>query len=199
MESGKKITEKRTSVRRHLYHLTKMRIGTGLPLRDCLILDISDGGVRLYVGGLNVPDKFNLLLGEDVVSECSYEVIWRRDREIGAKLVSPSLPLLEPCNPGDSETSIMLSPKAKERRRAPRYPCERLAKIQGNPPRRTSSRPVNGRDGPNPIPSAPDLLSSDRERPISEHGPAEDCTSLRPCSAANPAASRSCTTADVLV
>jgi PilZ domain len=29
----------------------------------------------------------------------------------------------------------MLSPKAKERRRAPRYPCERLAKIQGNPPR----------------------------------------------------------------
>jgi hypothetical protein len=63
-----------------------------MPLRDCLILDISDGGVRLYVGGLNVPDQFNLLLGEDVVSECYYEVIWRRDREIGAKLVSPSLP-----------------------------------------------------------------------------------------------------------
>jgi hypothetical protein len=92
MESAKKTTEKRTSVRRHLYHLTKMRIGTIIPLRDCLILDISDGGVRLYVGGLNVPDKFNLLLGEDVVSECSYEVIWRRGREIGAKLISPSLP-----------------------------------------------------------------------------------------------------------
>jgi PilZ domain len=28
----------------------------------------------------------------------------------------------------------MLQPRAKERRRAPRYPCERLAKIQANPP-----------------------------------------------------------------
>ena len=28
----------------------------------------------------------------------------------------------------------MLSPMAKQRRRALRYPCERLAKIQGNPP-----------------------------------------------------------------
>ena len=120
MESAKKTTERRTSVRRHLYHLTKMRIGTGLPLRDCLILDISDGGVRLYVGGLNVPDQFNLLLGEDIVSECSYEVIWRRGRELGAKLVSPSLPLFEPCNRASRSTFIMLSPRAKETHRAPR-------------------------------------------------------------------------------
>ena len=28
----------------------------------------------------------------------------------------------------------MLQPRAEERRRAPRYPCERLAKIQGSPP-----------------------------------------------------------------
>ena len=84
--------EKRTLVRRRLHHLTKMKIGSGIPLRDCLILDISDHGVRIYIGGLNVPDRFNLLLGEDVVSEYSYEVIWRRDREIGAKLVNPSLP-----------------------------------------------------------------------------------------------------------
>jgi hypothetical protein len=29
----------------------------------------------------------------------------------------------------------MLSPTGNERRRAPRHPCERLARIQGNPPR----------------------------------------------------------------
>jgi hypothetical protein len=91
MESAKP-KEKRTSVRRELYHLTKMKTGSGAPLRDCLILDITDRGVRLYIGGLDVPDRFNLLLGEDVVSECSYEVIWRRDRELGAKLISPSNP-----------------------------------------------------------------------------------------------------------
>ena len=28
----------------------------------------------------------------------------------------------------------MLQPRAKKRRRAPRYPCERLAKIKGSPP-----------------------------------------------------------------
>ena len=63
------------------------------PLRDCLILDISDDGVRLYVGGLNVPDQFALLVGEDAVTERTYQVIWRRDREIGAKLVGPSTAL----------------------------------------------------------------------------------------------------------
>jgi PilZ domain len=85
--------ERRASERRLMHHLTKIRIGNNIPLRDCLILDISDRGVRLYVGNLDVPDRFNLLIGEDVVSECSYEVIWRRDREIGAKLVSvPSNP-----------------------------------------------------------------------------------------------------------
>jgi hypothetical protein len=32
-------TEQRTSVRRHLYHLTKMKTGSGSALRDCLILE----------------------------------------------------------------------------------------------------------------------------------------------------------------
>ena len=82
--------ENRQSSRRRLANMTKMRLAPNAPLRDCLILDISDEGVRLYVGGLNVPDQFILLIGEDVVKECTYQVIWRRDREIGAKLVGPS-------------------------------------------------------------------------------------------------------------
>ena len=82
--------ENRQSSRRRLANMTKMRLAPNAPLRDCLILDISDEGVRLYVGGLTVPDQFILLIGEDVVKECTYQVIWRRDREIGAKLVGPS-------------------------------------------------------------------------------------------------------------
>ena len=80
--------ENRQSPRRRLTHLTKMRTGLNAPLRDCLILDMSDEGVRLYIGGLSVPDQFVLLLGEDVVRECVYRVIWRRDREIGAKVIT---------------------------------------------------------------------------------------------------------------
>ncbi len=82
--------ESRQSARRALVNMTKMRTAPDAPLRDCLILDISDEGVRLYVGGLNVPDQFALLVGEDVVTERTYQVIWRRDREIGAKLVGPA-------------------------------------------------------------------------------------------------------------
>jgi len=82
--------ENRQSLRRRLVNMTKMRLAPNAPLRDCLILDISDDGVRLYVGGLNVPDQFILLIGEGVAKECTYQVIWRRDREIGAKLIRPS-------------------------------------------------------------------------------------------------------------
>lgn len=82
--------ENRQSARRRLFNLTKIKTGPDAPLRDCLILDMSEQGVRLYVGGLNIPAQFTLLLGDDAVSECVYEVIWRRDREIGARLVKPS-------------------------------------------------------------------------------------------------------------
>jgi hypothetical protein len=87
MESPKS-NENRQSPRRRLINLTKMRTEPSAPLRDCLVLDMSDEGVRLYVGGLSVPDEFVLLLGEEVVRECTYHVVWRRDREIGAKLVA---------------------------------------------------------------------------------------------------------------
>jgi PilZ domain len=83
--------ENRQSPRRRLANLTKIRTAPDAPLRDCLILDMSHEGVRLYIGGLNIPDQFVLLVGDDVVAECTYQVIWRRDREIGAKLVQPLL------------------------------------------------------------------------------------------------------------
>ena len=34
---------------------------------DCLVIDISDDGVRLNVGALDVPDEFLLLLSSDGV------------------------------------------------------------------------------------------------------------------------------------
>jgi hypothetical protein len=88
MESPKS-KEHRQSPRRRLANLTKIKTAPDAPLRDCLILDMSDEGVRLYIGGLNVPDQFVLLVGEDDATECKYQVIWRRDREIGAKLIRP--------------------------------------------------------------------------------------------------------------
>ncbi len=58
--------------------------------RECLILGISDGGVRLYVVGFDVPDEFVLLLsGDDGIEEQNkFKVVWRQDDEVGAELVS---------------------------------------------------------------------------------------------------------------
>ncbi len=67
-----------------------MLIGADTAPRDCLILGISDRGVRLYVVGFDVPDEFVLLLsGDDGIEEQNkFRVAWRQDNEVGAELVS---------------------------------------------------------------------------------------------------------------
>ena len=57
--------------------------------RDCLIINISDGGVRLNAEGLDVPDEFVLLLSTDgVIQENKCKVAWRYGDEVGAKFVT---------------------------------------------------------------------------------------------------------------
>ncbi len=75
--------ERRGAKRCHLYHTVKMQFGADRRQRECIILDISDEGVRVYAVGFDVPDEF-VLLFSDVVRE-RYKVIWRRAREVGAK------------------------------------------------------------------------------------------------------------------
>ncbi len=91
MQSLKHDEDRRESARRHLYHRAKLRIGAGTPPRECLVLDISDTGVRLDIVGFHVPDEFVLLLsGDRIVERC--KVIWRRDREVGAKFIGQEPP-----------------------------------------------------------------------------------------------------------
>jgi PilZ domain len=83
--------ERRLSRRRLLNRVAKIRLGNAALPRDCLITDISDGGVRLHVEGFDVPDEFVLLLsGDDIKSKgCAYKVVWRSGFEIGAKFLGP--------------------------------------------------------------------------------------------------------------
>ena len=57
--------------------------------RECLVTDISEGGVRIFVEGYQVPDEFILLLTGDGVApeQRTYRVVWRLGSEIGAKFV----------------------------------------------------------------------------------------------------------------
>ena len=90
MHSPNLYEERRGSTRRHVFHTVKMLIGADTAPRDCLILGISDGGVRLYVVGFDVPNEFVLLLsGDDDIEEANkFRVIWRQNNEVGAEFVS---------------------------------------------------------------------------------------------------------------
>jgi len=80
--------DRRRAPRRLINRVAKIQVGNGTLPRDCLITDISTGGVRLHVEGFDVPDEFVLhLSGEGVAKECSYRVVWRLGHEIGARFM----------------------------------------------------------------------------------------------------------------
>lgn len=87
MQPPVKFGERRRSARQLVNRIAKIQISSGMLPRDCLVTDISDGGVRLHIEGYEVPDDFVLLLADDgaVMTECRYSVVWRLGFEIGAK------------------------------------------------------------------------------------------------------------------
>ena len=80
---------RRREARQRYYRPTKIKLAAGARACDCSIVDISDGGVRLNVEGLDVPDEFVLLISDKgKVEERAYKVVWRFGNELGAQFVS---------------------------------------------------------------------------------------------------------------
>ena len=84
-----KSEERRTVPRYSLERMAKIQLGYDAPPTYCFVTDISEGGVRLYLNGLEVPDEFVLLLsGDGPAKDGRYKVVWRQGNEVGAKYVS---------------------------------------------------------------------------------------------------------------
>jgi PilZ domain len=84
-----KSQERRTVPRYTLERMAKIQLSYDAPPTYCLVTDISEGGVRLYLNGLEVPDEFVLLLsGDGPAKDGRYKVVWRQGNEVGAKYVS---------------------------------------------------------------------------------------------------------------
>jgi PilZ domain len=82
------LQDRRTTPRRSVNSIAKMRFDGGLPPRDCVVMDISEGGARLLAAdGAEVPEEFMLLLDSDADAGCRCRVVWRLDNEIGAEFV----------------------------------------------------------------------------------------------------------------
>jgi PilZ domain len=80
---------RRREARQRCYRPAKIRLAAGARACDCLIIDMSDGGVRLNVEGLNVPDEFVLLISNNGrLQESTYKAVWRFGNELGAQFVS---------------------------------------------------------------------------------------------------------------
>ena len=80
--------DRRRAPRRLISRVAKIQAGNGGLPRDCLITDISTGGVRLHVEGFDVPDEFVLHhSGQGIAKECTYRVVWRLGHEVGARFM----------------------------------------------------------------------------------------------------------------
>jgi hypothetical protein len=80
---------RRQEARQRCYRPAKIKLAAGARACDCTVVDMSDGGVRLNVEGLNVPDEFMLLISnKGKVEERAYKVVWRFGNELGAQFVS---------------------------------------------------------------------------------------------------------------
>jgi hypothetical protein len=78
----------RKQVRIDLYKSGFLIPAPDAPWIECTIVDVSEGGARLDVGGLAVPDLFGLAFtaGGEVLRVCS--LTWRQGEFIGARFVS---------------------------------------------------------------------------------------------------------------
>jgi PilZ domain len=77
------LQNRRQSQRHAMRGLAKIRYsGSTLP-RDAWVTDVSDGGVRLFVEGYDLPEQFTLVLDNARPREC--RVVWRLGHEVGCE------------------------------------------------------------------------------------------------------------------
>ena len=81
----KSTREQRRAGRHRLDRFAKIQGRMGSLPRDCMIVDISDTGVRLHTELADVPDEFMIIISglEHGRREC--RVVWRLGFEIGAE------------------------------------------------------------------------------------------------------------------
>jgi hypothetical protein len=82
-------TEQRTHPRVEARYTAWIEVADGLPARECIVREISDGGAKL---GVKVPDQipeeFTLRLTVDGTTSYRCRVVWRSDENIGVGFIA---------------------------------------------------------------------------------------------------------------
>ena len=76
---------RRKSERRPCRSFAKIQFGTGGLPRDCMISDISEGGVKIIAEYPEIPSEFTVIFSEGRPRAC--KLAWRIGFELGAQFV----------------------------------------------------------------------------------------------------------------
>ena len=80
--------DRRKHQRHAINRLAKFQTASGGLPRECTITDISVSGARLFVGDVEVPDKFYLLISGDKIVREECQLVWRLGGEVGVTFVT---------------------------------------------------------------------------------------------------------------
>jgi len=88
--------ERRKHERHVINRAAKFRSEENALPRECLIADISKYGARLFVDGVEVPGRFELMIAsaDGISRQC--DVVWRLKGEVGVAFVDAELPDVGP-------------------------------------------------------------------------------------------------------
>jgi len=76
---------RRKAERRVCRSVAKIQMGNGTLPRDCMITDISAGGVKVIAEHLEIPPEFTIILSSGHPRQC--RLAWRIGHEFGAQFV----------------------------------------------------------------------------------------------------------------
>ena len=78
------LKERRRSVRHAFNRYARIQAEMSGPSRDCLIVNMSEDGVRLHCE-IELPDVFTLVITDAAQPRRACRVVWRLGLEVGAK------------------------------------------------------------------------------------------------------------------
>ncbi len=84
------LQERRKSVRYSFNRYARIQAETAGTTRDCLIVNLSDDGVRLHCE-MEIPDAFTLVMADAARSRRACRVIWRLGLEVGAQFTDQGI------------------------------------------------------------------------------------------------------------
>jgi hypothetical protein len=78
--------ERRADSRQTINRRAQYVASLGALPRDCLVINLSDGGARLY-SEAGLPDEFTLIVSGEKPLTCECRVVWRLGGECGVAFV----------------------------------------------------------------------------------------------------------------